>query len=69
MNRTKVIEWILAHLPVHIPPQYLEKVVPLNPRFHGNDCSYNGENPGIKCGCDECDYYLEYFPDWQEYWI
>lgn len=32
--------------------------------FHGEGCLGNGERPGYECCCDECDYYLECFPDW-----
>lgn len=37
---------------------------PLTPSFHGRDCLGNGEHENIECCCDECDYYLTYFPDW-----
>ena len=38
--------------------------IPLTPSFHGVDCLGNGEHPGLECCCDECDFYLECFPDW-----
>lgn len=38
----------------------------LKPSFHGEDCPGNGEHPGIECQCDECDFYLQCFPDWKE---
>ena len=30
----------------------------LIPGNNGRDCPGNGENPGIECCCDECDYLL-----------
>lgn len=36
----------------------------LTPSWHGEKCKGNGEHPGIECCCDECDYYLACFPDW-----
>lgn len=41
--------------------------VDLTPSWHGQDCKGNGEHPGIECQCDECDHYLDCFPDWQEH--
>ena len=41
--------------------------VKLTPSWHGEDCLGNGEHPGIECCCDECDYYLECFPDWKNF--
>ena len=38
----------------------------LTPSFHGEDCLGNGEFAGLECCCDECDYYLICFPDWQD---
>jgi hypothetical protein len=38
----------------------------LTPSYHGEKCLGNGEHPGIECCCDNCDYYLACFPDWQE---
>ncbi len=40
--------------------------IPLTPSYHGVRCAGNGLHPGLECCCDECDYYLECFPDWQE---
>lgn len=37
----------------------------LRPSCHGKDCPGNGENPGVECCCDECDYFLGCFPDWE----
>ena len=68
MKKIKVIEWILAHFPIYIPSQFLEKLIPMKPSYHGENCLYNGENPGIECGCEECDNYVKCFPDWAEYW-
>ena len=41
--------------------------VELTPSWHGQDCQSNGEHPGIECQCDECDHFLDCFPDWQEH--
>lgn len=38
--------------------------IALHPCFHGDKCPGNGEHPGLECNCDECDYYLFCFPDW-----
>lgn len=65
MRRIKIVEWILTHFLAHIPSRFMEKLIPLNPSYHGKKCPYNGENPGIECGCDECDFYLDCFPDWE----
>ena len=37
----------------------------LTPSYHGELCRHNGENPDYELACDECDYYLACFPDWQ----
>ena len=37
----------------------------LTPSLHGRDGLGNGCHPGYECCCDECDYYLECFPDWE----
>ena len=37
----------------------------LTPSHHGKDCFGNGEHEGFECCCDECDYYLFCFPDWE----
>ena len=37
------------------------------PSYHGESCILNGEHPDYECCCDECDYYLECFPDWEAY--
>lgn len=38
----------------------------LNPSHHGKACNGNGEHPEYECCCDECDYYLYCFPDWDK---
>ena len=38
----------------------------LTPGFHGEDCLGNGLHPEYECCCDECDYLLECFPDWEQ---
>lgn len=40
--------------------------IELTPSLHGNDCLGNGEHEGYECCCDECDYYLECFPEIRE---
>lgn len=66
MKNTTVIEWILTHIPVQISSQLLEKLIPLNPSYHGEDCLYNGEKIGIEIACDNCPFYIACFPDWKE---
>lgn len=36
----------------------------LTPSFHGESCLGNGDHPGLECCCDECDFYLYCFPEW-----
>ena len=48
----------------HTPGQEREEV--LTPSYHGKDCRHNGEHEGFELACDECDFYLECFPDWKE---
>ena len=36
----------------------------LNPSPNGQDCLGNGEHPGIERCCDECDFYLDCFPQY-----
>lgn len=38
--------------------------IELVPSYHGQDCPGNGDRPGLECCCDECDFYLQCFPDW-----
>ncbi len=35
----------------------------LTPSLNGADCLGNGEHKDIEIRCDECDHYLECFPD------
>lgn len=28
-------------------------------------CQGNGQNPAFECCCDECDYFIECFPEWE----
>ena len=37
----------------------------LIPGFHGENCSYNGTNIDFEIACDECDFFLTCFPDWE----
>lgn len=37
----------------------------LTPSYHGKDCLGNGRHLGYECCCDECDYLLECFPEWE----
>ena len=39
----------------------------LTPSYHGALCLGNGEHPGFECCCDECDFYLTCFPDWEKH--
>ena len=38
----------------------------LTPSYHGENCRHNGDNPDYEIACDECDFYLLCFPDWEE---
>lgn len=29
-------------------------------------CKGNGKHDGIECCCDECDFFLKCFPEWEE---
>lgn len=40
--------------------------IALTPSFHGENCIGNGLRPNFECCCDECDYYLQCFPDWEQ---
>ncbi len=37
----------------------------VTPSFHGEKCRHNGENPYFEIFCDECDYFLICFPEFQ----
>lgn len=39
----------------------------LTPGKGGADCLYNGLHEGYECACDECDFYLECYPDWRKF--
>ena len=39
----------------------------LTPGTGGADCLYNGLHEGYECACDECDFYLECYPDWRKF--
>lgn len=39
--------------------------LPLVPSNHGEKCPGNGDDPELECCCDECDFYLICFPDWE----
>lgn len=36
----------------------------LTPSYHGEDCRHNGEDPDFEIACDECDYFLACFPEY-----
>ncbi len=38
----------------------------LTPSFHGAKCLGNGDHPGYECCCDECDFALFCFPEWND---
>lgn len=42
----------------------------ITPSHRGEQCHHNGENPDYEIACDECDYFLECFPEWEmdEFW-
>lgn len=33
---------------------------------NGEKCKGNGLNKNVECMCDECEHYLECFPDWRD---
>ena len=37
---------------------------PLTPSPQGKDCLGNGENSNYECCCDECDFFLDCFPQY-----
>ena len=39
----------------------------LTPSEQGKLCRHNGDNPDYEIACDECDFYLNCFPDWKEF--
>lgn len=38
----------------------------LCPGEHGKNCPWNGCAEDKECRCDECDWFLACFPDWQD---
>lgn len=40
--------------------------IKLTPSWHGKECLGNGENPGIECCCDECAFFLECWPEYDD---
>lgn len=38
--------------------------IELTPSLEGKDCLGNGKHKDIECMCDECDYFLVCFPEW-----
>lgn len=36
----------------------------LTPSYHGEHCLGSGEYAGHECCCDECDHFLNCFPDY-----
>ena len=38
----------------------------LTPSYHGEKCLFNGEHEGYEITCDNCDFYMECFPDRKE---
>ena len=38
----------------------------LTPSYHGERCIGNGEDPGVECCCDECNFFLHCFPEWDK---
>ena len=36
----------------------------LTPSPQGKECLGNGQHPEYECCCDECDYFLECFPEY-----
>lgn len=37
----------------------------LTPSLGGKDCKGNGSHKGIEIRCDECNYFLECFPEYE----
>ena len=38
----------------------------LTPSYHGEQCCHNGENPDYEIACDECEYFLLCFPEYDD---
>lgn len=47
--------------------KFLQEVIHmiLTPSFHGEKCGYNGRDTAREIGCDNCEFYLVCFPDWE----
>ena len=39
--------------------------IKLTPSYHGEECLGSGDKAGYECCCDECDYFLEFFPEYK----
>lgn len=39
--------------------------IQLTPSTDGADCIGNGEHEEVECQCDECEHFLECFPNWR----
>ena len=39
---------------------------PLTPSLQGKHCLGNGEHPQYECCCEECDYFLKCFPQYNK---
>lgn len=40
------------------------KNIQLIPSPNGEKCIGNGKNKDVECMCDECDHFLECYPEW-----
>ncbi len=40
--------------------------IKLTPSKNGEKCIGNGKHPGIEIQCDECDFFLVCFPEWDK---
>ncbi len=40
--------------------------IPLTPSLQGKRCLGNGSHPGYECCCDECDYALYCYPQFND---
>ena len=38
----------------------------LTPSYHGERCRHSGADPQYECCCDECDYFLCCFPEYEK---
>lgn len=47
--------------------KFLQEVIHmiLTPSFHGEKCGYNGRDTAHEIACDNCEFYLVCFPDWE----